>query len=621
MKPEMKANLRKFFWHLLMAVCVAVYAAGLALACDAAGREDFKTFWAFAESDVGKMALKNTAVLAGILILTLYFLVRRIWLAMTLVSVPALVFHIISAFKMALRNEPFYPWDFSLAGEAANIVSSGVTLSPSKVMLLAIAYVGCSVLVALVLELLILRRNRPGWGVSLTVFAALAVAFYSLCGQWLSEDYVKAHTVPLRMYNQRQTYRENGFTYAFASNFYEAQMDAPEGYSASTIQPLIQGSTGSEGSVQPNVIIVMSEAFADIWNAKNLQFDEELAPTYLALAEQYLSGGCMTNEYGGNTANCEFEVLTGYSTYQMPNGIVPYMTYLNQDTANYTSFLKDRGYTTLALHPYQRTFFSREKAYGFMGFDEYYSEEHFGQVERLRAFQFVSDDAVADRIIAEFEKNEPTGKGFFCHTVTMLNHTSYYASDWAEELQVGMTATCELSQTEYETLRSYATGIRYADAMLKKLVDYFSRVAEPTVILFFGDHQPSLGSPGYELMQRIGYVADNTTPEGILALQSTPYLIWNNFQTEPTAAQMDLSMFHLVPYMTRMLDLPRPAFHGYMDELFELTRGVTRKVSLDGDGIPVQSLQGEAKAKFDEYLTLVYDGLLGEQYANADLYE
>ena len=70
MKPEMKANLRKFFWHLLMAVCVAVYAAGLALACDAAGREDFKTFWAFAESDVGKMALKNTAVLAGILILT-----------------------------------------------------------------------------------------------------------------------------------------------------------------------------------------------------------------------------------------------------------------------------------------------------------------------------------------------------------------------------------------------------------------------------------------------------------------------------------------------------------------------------------------------------------------------
>ena len=186
---------------------------------------------------------------------------------------------------------------------------------------------------------------------------------------------------------------------------------------------------------------------------------------------------------------------------------------------------------------------------------------------------------------------------------------------------MGMTATCELSQTEYESLRSYATGIRYADAMLKKLVDYFSRVAEPTVILFFGDHQPSLGSPGYELMQRIGYVADNTTPEGILALQSTPYLIWNNFQVEPTAAQMDLSMFHLIPYMTRMLDLPRPAFHGYMDELFELTRGVTRKVSLDGDGIPVQSLLGEAKAKFDEYLTLVYDGLLGEQYANADLYE
>ena len=65
METEIKTNLRKFFWHLLMAVCVAVYAAGLALACDAAGREEFKTFWTFAESDVGKMALKNTAVLAN----------------------------------------------------------------------------------------------------------------------------------------------------------------------------------------------------------------------------------------------------------------------------------------------------------------------------------------------------------------------------------------------------------------------------------------------------------------------------------------------------------------------------------------------------------------------------
>ena len=140
------------------------------------------------------------------------------------------------------------------------------------------------------------------------------------------------------------------------------------------------------------------------------------------------------------------------------------------------------------------------------------------------------------------------------------------------------------------------------------------------MIVFFGDHQPSLGSPGYELMQRIGYVTDNTSAEGMLALQSTPYLIWNNFEEEPTAAKLDMSMFQLLPYMTRMLDMDRPGFHSYMDSLFDQVRGVTRRVCLDGSGVPVLTLEEDAKAAFEEYLTVVYDGLLGKQYANEKLY-
>lgn len=487
-------------------------------------------------------------------------------------------------------------------------------------MLLAIAYVVIAVVIALVMDILVLRKNRPGYPVSLVCFAAVLAVFGGCCSQLLSEDYIKANTVEVRVYNQDLTYRENGFVYAFVSNFYHAQTEAPKDYGPASMEAIAEGFEEREGSAEPNVIIVMSEAFADIWNAKNLEFDEALAPTYTALAERYLAGNCMTSEYGGNTANCEFEVLTGYSTYLLPSGTVPYMSYLNQPTDSYVSFLKSKDYYAVALHPFRRSYFSREKAFELLGFDDYYSEEHFEGAERLRAFGFVSDDALADRIIAEFEKNEPTGRGFFCHTVTMLNHTAYYASDWPEEEQVGMTASCELSQAEFETLRSYATGLQYADRMLAKLVDYFGAVDEPTVILFFGDHQPSLGSPGYELMQRIGYVEDNTDPEGVLALQSTPYLIWNNFEDQPTAARMDLSMFQLVPYMTRMLDMDRPGFHSYMDSVFAQTRGVTRRISLNGSGEAVRTLEPDAMAKFEEYLSVVYDGLIGRQYSNALLY-
>ena len=619
MKHNHQPLWKKLGWHVLLLVCVAVFSLGLTLASEALTRETMADFWSFLETDRGRLVLTNTALLASVLILALYFLTTKISAALALVGVPLLLCHIISYFKLQLRNEPFYPWDITLAGEATGILSS-ITLEPTKIMLLAIGCVLGALAFALVMDLWVLRRSRPRYGVSLLCGAALLAVFGGLCGELLSEEYIQANTVEVRVYNQNLTYRENGFVYSFVSNYYHARTEAPENYGADTMTAIASGYGEQEGSVEPNVIIIMSEAFADIWNAENLTFDEELAPTFTALAEQYLSGSCMTSEYGGNTANCEFEVLTGYSTYLLPGGTVPYMSYLNQETDSYVSFLKSRGYYTVALHPFRRSFFSREKAYGLLGFDDYYSIEAFEDAERLRAMQFVSDDAVADRIIAEFEKNQSTSQGFFCHTVTMLNHTAYYASDWAEELQVGMEVSCELTQTEYETIRSYATGIQYADAMLAKLVDYFEDVQEPTVILFFGDHQPSLGSPGYELMQRIGYVADNTTEEGKLALQSTPYLIWNNFQEEPTAAKVDMSMFQLLPYMTRMLDMDRPAFHSYMDSVFEQVRGVTRKVCLDGSGNAVLTLEGEAQAKFDEYLSVVYDGLLGKQYSNALLY-
>ena len=611
---------KKILWYFLMTVCAAAYAVGLTLICEAVSRQEMSEIWTFLDTELGLLVMKNTALLVFVLTMALYFLTTKISAALALVSVPMLVCHIISYFKMQLRNEPFYPWDVTLAGEATGILGS-VTLEPTKIMVMAIVIVAAAILFALVMDILILRRCRPRYGVCLLCGLALLAVFGGCCGKLLSEDYVKANIPGVRVYNQAATYQENGFVYAFLGNYYHARLAEPQGYSAQSMEQLVQGSESQEGSVEPNVIIIMSEAFSDIWNARNLQFDEELAPFFRSLEEKYLSGRCMTSEYGGNTSNCEFEVLTAYSTYLLPVGTVPYMSYLNQETDSIVSFLKSRDYYTVALHPFRRSYFSREKAYSLLSFDDFYSEEHFEGAERLRAFGFVSDDAVADRLIAEYEKNELTGRGFFCHTVTMLNHTSYYASDWPEELQVGMEASCELSQAEYESLRSYATGVQYADAMLKKLVDYFSTVEEPTVILFFGDHQPSLGSPGYELMQRIGYVEDNTTDEGRMKLQSTPYLIWNNFEETPTAAKMDMSMFYLLPYMTRTLDMDRPGFYSYLDGLFEVTRGVTRQVCLDGAGNPLLTLEGEAKERFDEYLNIVYDGLIGKQYSNKLLFE
>lgn len=248
------------------------------------------------------------------------------------------------------------------------------------------------------------------------------------------------------------------------------------------------------------------------------------------------------------------------------------------------------------------------------------SEEDFEGAERIRWDTYISDAALTDKIIALYEENLATGKPFFNHAVSMQNHASYGKNDYPEEDTVSFESDVELSEEEYGVLASYATGIRLSDLALGRLIEYFEQVEESTVIVFFGDHMPHLGVDNWELLERIGYLT-GSGEEKELRFFSTPYIIWNNFEEEPVAQSQDLSMFQLLPYMTRSLGLSRPAFYAYMDGLTAWFYGVTPNICLDAQGNPVFELEPEAWRRFEEYWMIVYDGLIGKGYANQILYQ
>ncbi len=612
-KPKRGARV---FWVVLCCYLLAVL-------CEATAQETFESFWDFFCTWRAHHVLLNTTLLLSLLVGALYRLTTKLWVEVLAVGIPFYVFHVISAFKLLFRNEPLYPWDLSLASEVGNIVGS-MNIRFSLPMILGMIYLLAMLVLAIVFDARGAKRQKTPYKRSFLAGVCLLILFAASSVLLLNKFYIAACGIETISFDQKTSYHENGFLYSFATNVYKSKVTVPEGYDQLKVVELAKDyeTEAAEATVEnPNVIIVMSEAFTDIWNAKNLHFNEKIAPNYNALAKKYLSGNTMTSEYGGNTANCEFEVLTGYSTALLPSGTVAYMNYVNDRVDSYVSYLDSMGYYTLALHPYLRSFFSREKAYEVLGFDAFYSEEHFEDAERLRMMQYISDDTAMERIISEYEKNERVSvRPFFCHTVTMQNHASFYEEDFPVEEQIDFIADCELEDEEYAALRSYVTGLQIADAALGKLVDYFEQVEEPTVIVFFGDHQPSLYGDSRELMERIGYVEDEESTEGLMALQSTPYLIWNNFEKKPTHIEEDLSMFQLLPYMTRNLGLARPVYYSYMDSLYEELHGWTRQVACDGAGKPVEELTEEAQKKFDEYLLLVYDGLMGKRYANDLLY-
>lgn len=613
---------KKNLYTLLLIAGVLLYAGGLAVFSEGAAQQSMENFRAFLQSAWASTALWNVALLAGVLILALTFITRKLSVSLGLVSVVVYSFHVANAMKMYFRNEPIYPWDLSLLGEAGNIASS-MDFPLTGRMIAGGVYVLLGLAGAILLDIFCMKKLRRRYWKELTAGLVLLAVFCGSGYLLLREEYLKKQEVSFVTWDTTGSYQKNGFVYAFAASGYSARTEASENYDEETVTAVAETAAAAAAAdtaekVQPNIIVIMSEAFTDIQSASELEYDRELTPNFNRLAERYLSGRCMTSEFGGGTANSEFEVLTGYSTYDLPSGTVAYMNYVNQNVDSYVSYLNEQNYYTVALHPYQRTFFSREKAYGVLGFGAFYSEESFADAERIRKEGYVSDAALTQRIIAEYESNQETGQPFFCHAVSMQNHASYLAGEYAE--QVGLTANTALSEGEYAALQTYGTGISLSDRALGELVDYFSQTEEPTVILFFGDHMPSLTGDTYSLAERIGYVDDSASAEGKFRLQSTPYLIWNNFEETPVHAETDLSMFHLVPYMTRLLDMERPVFHYYMDSLYEILPGVTRQAALSADGQKLYQPTEEAQTKLEEYLLLVYDGLLGKRYANEILY-
>lgn len=143
------------------------------------------------------------------------------------------------------------------------------------------------------------------------------------------------------MWDQKENYAHNGFTMAFILNVPMATVFAPEGYSPeaiAAIEPPAQLIPAAFDSSKPDVIMVMSRSFWDPTRLPGVAFSADPIPT--VRAEQ--SGHVFSPEFGGMTANVEFEALTGFSKAFLPSGSIPYQQYIRRPLPSLASFSRIR---------------------------------------------------------------------------------------------------------------------------------------------------------------------------------------------------------------------------------------------------------------------------------------
>lgn len=418
-----------------------------------------------------------------------------------------------------------------------------------------------------------------------------------------NEDFVQKK---LRLYDKLFTPTtiqfKNGTVTAFLMELQYMSVEKPSGYNEKDArEALASYETAGTPANTPNIIVVMNEAFSDPAVLGEFTTNEDYMPFVHSLlrgAEDTISGLLNVSVKGGNTANTEFEYLTGNSMAFLPYGSIPYQQYIKNETPSMASWLSGFGYRTVAMHPYRAAGWDRNKVYPLMGFDEMYFEEFYKDSEVIR--KYVSDEADYEKIIQIYEQKEP-GEPLFLFNVTMQNHSSY--NDWADYDNFSPDITVDGSDSE--VLSAYLSLMKLSDQATERLVDYFAKEEEDTVIVFFGDHQPT-DSVVNPVLKLNGTSSSSLSAEEEALRYQVPFFIWANYDIEEESG-LNISANYLASRTLDAAGLPKPGYFSFLSELEKQAPVISANhVSLSGGTFSSADDQDEL---LREYKTFQYHQL------------
>ena len=408
----------------------------------------------------------------------------------------------------------------------------------------------------------------------------------------------------LGIYTQQWVTQRNGFLLNFTVALRYSSVEKPADYSRDQVLELMEQYPALEGDPdrQPvNLIVIMNESFADFTLFDSFESSEDPTPFLHSLEENTVKGWMYAPVTGGGTATVEFEYLTGFSSLFQPPHTVAYQLYVEEGMPSLAAVAGSQGYETTAFHPYKSSGWNRVLAYDYLDFDRQMYEEDVVDPYYIR--HYVSDRSDYEMIFRT--TREQAGNTFFFN-VTMQNHSGY-AQGW-NNLERTIDLPDRLARTD-SSARQYFALARESDDALRELIGYYSQQDEPTMIVFFGDHQPPLTNSFYE--ELYGKKLSERTTEEVLRQYAVPFFIWTNYDIQEEQ-DVVISPNYLGVLTARLAGLPMTGFMNFLSQLYEELPAVTPVGFVTGDGqyLARSELNEEQRRLLDIYETLNYCGMV-----------
>jgi phosphoglycerol transferase MdoB-like AlkP superfamily enzyme len=284
----------------------------------------------------------------------------------------------------------------------------------------------------------------------------------------------------------------------------------------------------SARACEPILLCLQLESFADfrrIYSSHGhravSQAGSVLLPAWDGICSQaWARGALQVPAFGANTVRSEFEFLFGMPVTDLGvHGFEPYQWMAHHARgrkgsgllSSLPATLKNQGFKTVFVHPYDHAFYQRDRVLPMVGFDDLVDDQAFRAQWAGRAAEGLTDnltdgihryisDAALGKALIERLQAQPNEQALFVHAITMQGHGPYVRGRGPHSP---------------ETLfAGYQACLKKTDQMLDEVWSVLKQLDRPVVLCAFGDHVPILPE----------VYADWGMPDG-----TTDYVIWRNW--------------------------------------------------------------------------------------------
>lgn len=355
-------------------------------------------------------------------------------------------------------------------------------------------------------------------------------------------------------------YKDYGSAYAFTVTALDTGIDRPIDYSRTRVRKVkksmdkkLKANTGKgHVSGKPNILFIQLESHFDITELKGLKLSGDPLPNLHRLQEESTSGRLTVPVYGAGTINTEFEVLTGMNTAYFGTGEYPYRSILHKRTSESTAYwLRDRGYNTTVIHDNNASFYDRDYVLSNLGFDNFITSENMN-ITAFNEAGWARDEILEEYILDTMERTKGPD---YIYSISVQGHGDY-PSDPVDDPVI------RVENEDYEegylnTLTYYINQLYEMDRFIGRLTEILSDYDEETILVFYGDHLPSLNIESKDLESGSKY--------------KTSYVIWDNYgynQSHKSRESADLKAYQLSPVVLGQLGIG----NGVMNEYHQVMR-------------------------------------------------